>query len=278
MLPAARSTRLIALLGDPVAHSLSPLFQNAAFQAAGVDGVYLALRTDTRLLPGLLRGIALAGGGGNVTLPHKRFAATLVDEPSEAVRRTGACNTFWSADDRVIGDNTDVAGVGTAVRSLLDTEPQGARVLVLGAGGAARAAVVALAQGGAARIDVANRTPSAATALARDLGTGGHRVFALDELPRGERIPSYDLVVNATSLGLRDEDPDPLPAHSIPAATAVLDLVYRRGGTPWVNRLRDRGIRAEDGTELLIQQGAASFQHWWEIPAPLETMRAALAR
>src|SRR5690606_22243888 len=109
------ATRLIALLGNPVAHSISPIFQNAAFRHAGVDGVYLALRCEGAAVPGLLRGIALAGGGGNVTVPHKEVAAEAVDEPTEAVRRTGACNTFWSEGDRIRGDNTDVVGSARAI-------------------------------------------------------------------------------------------------------------------------------------------------------------------
>src|SRR5690606_22711034 len=109
------ATRLVALLGDPVSHSLSPTFQNAAFDAAGLDAVYLALRVSATELPGLLRGIAHAGGAGNVTVPHKEVAARAVDVPTEEVVRTGACNTFWCEGDRVHGDNTDVTGFLRAI-------------------------------------------------------------------------------------------------------------------------------------------------------------------
>src|SRR5690606_25709966 len=130
-------------LGNPVAHSLSPRFQNAAFAAAGVDGVYIALRCEAEAVPGLMTGIARAGGAGNVTVPHKALAARLVDRATDAVRRTSACNTFWLEDGRIHGDNTDVAGVRSAMERLTGSVA-GARVLLLGAGGAARAAVCAL--------------------------------------------------------------------------------------------------------------------------------------
>ncbi|MBA2669127.1 MAG: quinate/shikimate dehydrogenase, partial [Gemmatimonadetes bacterium] len=196
----AEPTRLIALLGDPVAHSRSPSFQNAAIRAAGVDGVYVALRVTADHLPGLLRGIAHAGGGGNVTVPHKRFAATLLDCGTDAVRRTGACNTFWMENGLIHGDNTDVAGFRAAVRSLLGGEPTGARVLLIGAGGAARAAVVGLEDAGAARVDVMNRTRAAAADLVAKLEAGAVRVTQLDD-DGGSSEMNYDLVVNATSLG-----------------------------------------------------------------------------
>jgi len=128
-----------------VEHSLSPAIQNAAFREAGVDGVYVALRTSAEDLPALVRALSRAGGGGNVTLPHKERAATVVDVPSDAVRRTGACNTFWGDDDgRIHGDNTDVEGFRRALRSFLGRSPEGFRVLLLGAGGAARAILEAL--------------------------------------------------------------------------------------------------------------------------------------
>lgn len=274
---AGATTRLIALLGDPVAHSLSPRFQNAAIRAAGLDGVYLALRCDAERLPGLLRGIAAAGGAGNVTVPHKRLAATTVDERSEAVVRTGACNAFWYEDGRVHGDNTDVTGFRAAVRELLGGPALGARVLVLGAGGAARAVVVALALDGAARVEVANRTSARAVQLVEDLRAGAGAT-SLDALngppPREER---YDLVVNATSLGLREDDPLPLPPEALSASAVALDLVCHLGGTRWVQLLEAHGVRATDGTEMLIRQGAAGFERWWGVPAPISAMRAALA-
>jgi shikimate dehydrogenase len=270
------ATRLFALLGDPVSHSLSPRFQNAALHALGLDAVYVALRCAGDDVPGLLRGIARAGGGGNVTVPHKALAAAAVDRPSDAVLRTGACNAFWLEDGAVHGDNTDVAGVLEAVRALLDRPPAGARVLLLGAGGAASAAVCALADARAERIVIANRTADRAEGLAERFRAPGVRIDvagSMDALA-GER---FDLAINATSLGLKSADPLPLdPDAPGPAVGAALDLVYAVGETRWVHAMRARGLPAADGKEMLIQQGAAAFRRWWRMDPPLDVMRTAL--
>lgn len=268
--------RLIALLGDPVDHSLSPVFQNAAFREAEIAGVYVALRCGAADFRGLLRGIAAAGGAGNVTVPHKRRAAVAVDVATDAVHRTGACNTFWYEDRRVFGDNTDVAGFRAAAAALLGGAPSGARVLLIGAGGAASAAAAGLAHDGADAVVVLNRTAARAADLARRFdGTGSRfttRASAADL--SGER---FDLVVNATPAGGSGEDALPLPLDAPLAFGAALDLAYAPGGTAWVRALRTRGIPADDGLEMLIHQGAAAFERWWGRPAPLDAMHAALA-
>ena len=275
-MPIDTGTRLVALLGDPVDHSLSPRFQNAAFAAAGLDAVYVALRCDATGFEGLLRGIAGAGGAGNVTLPHKTRAATVVQKRTSAVERTGACNTFWAEDGRIHGDNTDVDGFGRAAREVVGS-PAGARVLVLGAGGAARAAVLALMDARADRVHLLNRTPGRARALREALDPHGRRVSVVEE-PDRLRREGYDLVVNATPLGLRPDDPPPLPLDSPARVGAVLDLVYRRGGTEWSRQAREAGIPAADGTEMLIQQGAASYRRWFPgREPPVAVMRQALA-
>src|SRR5690625_35765 len=210
-----QTTRLIVLLGDPVAHSLSPIFQNAAFQAAGVDGVYLSLRASTDDFPGLFLGIARAGGGGNVTLPHKLVAAQLIERRTKEVDSTGACNTFWLEDGVVCGDNTDVAGVRGAV-DLLTGSPRGARVLLLGAGGAARAALTALLDDGADSIHLLNRTPARAAEIIEEFSESPHHrsvapgVLHLVEPGTDLGDEHFDLVINATSLGLREADPLPI--------------------------------------------------------------------
>lgn len=276
MTDVTAGTRLFALLGDPVSHSLSPSFQNAAFRALGLDAVFVALRCGADELPGLLRGIASAGGGGNVTVPHKALAARTVDHPSDAVRRTGACNAYWLEDDVVHGDNTDVAGAAAAVAALLGRDPAGARVLLLGAGGAASAALCALVDARPERIVIANRTPERARALADRFRAPGVRIDVAEgaDALAGER---FDLAVNSTSLGLRADDPLPLdPDAARVSVGAALDLVYARGETRWVRELRARGLPAADGKEMLLQQGAAAFRRWWGMEPPLEAMRAAL--
>ncbi len=268
------ATRLIALLGDPVRHSLSPLIQNAAFSAAGVDGVYVALRCGSDDLVGFMRGLARAGGGGNVTLPLKEKAATLVECPSDAVRRTGACNTFWGgADGKVHGDNTDVAGFRRALNTFLEGSPKGIRVLLLGAGGAARAALTGLLEEGVGEVVIHNRSAERARAVARRIGGERARVAAfIHEL----RDQSFDLVVNATRLGLSPDDPLPLDFEILERAGAAMDLVYGKEATPFVKAADSFGVRATDGAEMLVQQGAASFEGWWGETAPVDEMRAAL--
>ncbi len=275
MTPTA-ATRLFALLGDPVSHSLSPTFQNAAFRALHLDAVYVALRCAADDLPGLMRGIARAGGGGNVTVPHKALAARTVDRPSDAVLRTGACNAWWMEDGALHGDNTDVAGAREAIQALLGRTPAGARVLLLGAGGAASAVVCALVDAGVERIAVANRTRDRAESLAERFRAPAVRIDVVDSVD-AVAAERFDLAINATSLGLRPADPLPLdPDAPGPSVGAALDLVYAPGETRWVREMRARGLPAADGKEMLIQQGAAAFRRWWSIDPPLDAMRAAL--
>lgn len=274
MSPTA-STRLFALLGDPVGHSASPVMQGAAFQEAGVDGVYVALRCGADELQGLLRGIAKAGGGGNVTLPHKEAAARILDEATEAVRRTGACNTFWGdAKGRVHGDNTDVEGFRRALRSFRPGLIAGRRVLLLGAGGAARAALLALVEEGAGEVTLYNRTVERARAVARRIG--GERARVLGDLSALEGV-SFELVVNATRLGLDPADPSPVDFGKLGTVGAAMDLVYARSPTAFVRAARSKGIVATDGLEMLVQQGAVAFERWWGREASVERMRSSLA-
>ena len=268
-------TRVLTLLGDPVAHSASPELQNAAFEAAGVDGVYVAVRCGPEDLAGFMRGLAKAGGGGNVNIPHKEKAATFLDVRSEAVRRTGACNTFWGDEaGRVHGDNTDVEGFRRALRDFLDVPASGLRVLLLGAGGAARAALLGLLQEDASEVFVHNRTQDRARAVARRIG--GQRARVVPIL-RGLEGEDFDLVVNATSLGLHEGDASPIDFSILNRAGAAMDLVYGRHTTAFVKAAEDAGIRATDGLEMLVQQGAVSFERWWGHEAPVEAMRSIVA-
>jgi shikimate dehydrogenase len=267
------STRLLALLGDPVSHSLSPAIQNAAFRHAEVDGVYVAVRCAVEDLFSLVRALSKARGGGNVTVPHKERAASVVDVPSESVRRTGACNTFWGGPDgRVHGDNTDVEGLRRAVRSFIG-DPAGMRVLLLGAGGAARATLMGLLEEGVDEVLLFNRSAERARAVARRIGGPRARVAAFVEELRWQ---SFDLVINATRLGLSADDPSPIDFKVLKRAGAAMDLIYGTGPTRFLADAEAFGVRNADGSEMLVQQGAASFERWWGRPAPVETMREAL--
>ncbi len=265
-------TRVLTLLGDPVAHSASPRIQNAAFEATGVDGVYVAVRCGSDDLIGFMRGLARAGGGGNITLPHKEKAASILDIRSEAVRRTGACNTFWGDENgKVHGDNTDVEGFRRALNVFLEGSPKGIRALLLGAGGAARAALVGLLEEGADEVLLFNRTQERARAVARRIGGQKARVVPVLRELEGE---DFDLVVNATRLGLDPSDPSPIDFTALNRAGAAMDLVYGREATPFVRAAEAEGIRSTDGHEMLVQQGAVSFERWWGEEAPLDVMRA----
>ena len=278
MISPSASTRLLVLLGNPVEHSLSPTFQNAGLRAAGLDAVYLTLRCSERELGGLMRGIALAGGGGNVTLPHKRAAVAHLDHFTSAVEQTGACNTFWEHGGAVWGDNTDVAGFQAAAGRVVESPLENARVLLIGAGGAARAALCTLIEERVAEVLLVNRTLRNAEDLAAEFApraaARGVRLHVRTE-PSPAISRNIDLAINASSLGLSPDDPLPLPGD-FPAIGAALDLVYTPSETRWVRQLRARGIPASDGLEMLLQQGAAAWQRWWKHDVPLAAMRAAL--
>lgn len=271
-------TRLFVLLGDPVAHSLSPRIQNHALARAGLDARYIALQTPAVAVEGLVRGIALVGGGGNVTLPHKRLAWSSVDRHTPAAQRTGAVNTFWAENGEVWGDNTDVHGLRMALRRLAgdrDHAWAGATVLLLGAGGAARAALLALEEEGIGQVILRSRRPEVAHELTRELQPA---VGMLEVEGWAAGVPSgIDLILNATPLGLRPEDAGPVPADAVEPTTRVMDLVYRPEHTRWVRALKERGVQATDGGDMLLGQGAAAFTRWWGHPPPEGAFEEALA-
>ena len=257
-------TRVFALLGDPVAHSLSPAMQNAAFHALGLDAVYVPLACTAGELPGLMRVLCASGGGGDVTVPHKEAAARAVDDPTALVREARACNTFFGGADGIAGDNTDVAGILAALDRL---EAPATRWLVIGTGGSSRAIVCAARLRGAA-LAIKSRSTNRRLEIEKWMVSLGVQVaFA----------PECDVVINATPLGLEPDDPPPLGPDEIPAAEAALDLVYCPGETRWVHDMRRRGFRATDGRSVLIAQGAAALERWFPGErAPTELMRAVL--
>ena len=269
-------TRLLTLLGDPILHSKSPEIQNRAFEAAGVDGVYVALQCKEEDLEGFMVSIARSRGGGNITLPHKEKAAAIVEIASEAVVQTGACNTFWGDErGRIHGDNTDVDGFRSALSFFIGSVPSGIRVLLLGGGGAARASLLGLIDEGADEIVIFNRTPERARSMSRRIGGERTRVIPVLEEIEGE---DFDLVINATCLGLEENDASPMDLERLGCVGAAMDLVYGRHVTPFVRAAEAMDIRATDGAEMLVRQGAASFERWWGIPAPVEVMRAAMEK
>jgi shikimate dehydrogenase len=264
-------TRLLMVLGDPVAHSLSPVMHNAAIRALGLNAVYVALPTPASALPGLLSVLPAVGGAGNITVPHKEAAERCLAQKTELCARVGACNTFWTERGALVGDNTDVAGILTALREL---GADGGSWLLVGTGGAARAVAVAAATAGA-DLHVVSRDAARARAFSDWARSSGARA----EPARGALQP--DVAINATPLGLKDADPLPLDPEREGGGrlAAALDLVYAPGGTRWVRVLRAGGVRAQDGREVLVQQGAAAFDRFFpDRAAPVEVMRAAVDR
>jgi shikimate dehydrogenase len=257
-------TRVFALLGDPVAHSLSPAMQNAAFRVLGLDAVYVPMRCSPAHLPVMMAALAEAGGGGNVTVPHKALAAAALTRPSERATALGVCNTFWWDGSALAGESTDVEGVQAALHRL---EVDAAAWLVIGTGGSARAVAEAARLAGA-RLAVSSRSPERAAAFLVWAGTRGIEVAGAEEAT---------LVVNATPLGMETSDPVPSRPEATPRAVAALDLVYRRGETSWVRLQREAGRRAADGREVLLAQGAAAISRWFpKQTPPVDVMRAAL--
>ncbi len=268
------TSRLLAVIGDPIAQSLSPAMHNAAIAALGLDAVFVALRAGPADLETVIQGLLAAGGAACVTVPHKQATAELLDEPSELVRRTGACNTIWKQEGAVLGDNTDVAGVSAEARRLLGGRPM-RRAVILGTGGSARAAAVAIADAwSGADVGVVSRDGARAAEFAAWAEGAGVRCTAYGGEPEGRA----DLIVNATPLGLRPADASPLDEAALrrAAPAAVLDLVYARGGTRLVRDAAALGAAASDGRGVLVAQGAAAFRLFLRQEPPVEIMRAAV--
>jgi shikimate dehydrogenase len=261
----------LVLLGHPVAHSLSPIFQNAALRAAGMSMLYEAVDVLPRDLRALLKKLKDLGVAGNVTIPHKVAVHASCDELTEIAERVGAVNTFWFDSGRVHGDNPDVGGFDAAARALLGGDTTGARILLLGSGGAAAAVLAAVEQWSDAKVVIVGRNLERATKLARRF-----RDVARVEKSGEVAAASATLVINATPVGQREAE-QPLDVGIIPKTAAVMDLVYRRGGgTPWVKAARKRGNPAADGLPMLLEQGALSFQRWFGIEPDREVMRQSL--
>jgi shikimate dehydrogenase len=259
----------LGVLGWPVAHSRSPAMHNAALAALGLrDWHYQLLPVPPELFEQTTRALGQSGFvGANVTIPHKHAALELADSASAAAAQIGAANTLTFAPDGTIAaENTDAPGLIAAIG---DSSVRGARALVLGAGGSARAAVWALREAGAAEVAVWNRTPARAAELARDLGA---RALA--------RPAPAEVLVNCTAVGLQPAAADELAQLELTRTRVgdyplVVDLVYRAGRTELLSAAQEHGARTLDGLEILVAQGALSFELWTGQAPPLETMHAA---
>jgi shikimate dehydrogenase len=269
-------TRIIAVAGDPVAGSLSPVMHNAAITALGLDAVYVAARTTAQVFPALVHAILTAGGALNVTAPFKFQAATLPHEPSDEVRLSGVCNTIWGEPDHVRGDNTDIAAVREAVLALLDGWAV-QRARIAGTGATARSAAIAVTrEWPGATISVHSRAePSARAFIAWAAGVG-IRAEVAGMLQAERRELDISTTPPGTGIQLRPGDRDGLEYPTLELPRAYLDLNYARGEPAEVRHLRRAGVRTADGRGVLVLQGAASFERFFGVRPPLDIMRAAV--
>lgn len=271
--------RLFGVLGDPVEHSLSPTMQNAAFAAAGLPHLYLRYRVPARdLRAAVAEARTLHMGGLNLTVPLKEAILPLLDAVTPEAERIGAVNTliFERAGSLLVGDNTDGRGFLRALRGRVRL--RGARVVVIGAGGSARAVATALARAGCGRITVANRTPTRAAALIAHLAElGGPTATAvpLAAVARGDVLEDATLVVNTTPVGLAGTRL-PVRHAAAPPTCLFADLVYAAHPTPFLVGAIRAGRPTLDGTRMLLEQGALAFETWTGRPAPRAAMAGAL--
>ena len=261
------ATRILGIFGDPVSHSLSPAMQNAALEEAGIDAVYVPFHVRPSDLPAAVAALrALHVWGVNVTIPHKEAICSHLDELDEEARLIGAVNTVVNRDGRLIGYNTDGVGLLRSLEEDFSFVPAGRRILLLGAGGACRAAVAALAGAGARWIGVANRTESRARQLVGALapsfeGTSFAYVF-LAPATLAELLPAVDLVINTSAVGLHGESFPEFPWAALKESVPVYDMVYAPAGTPLLQTAAARGHRVADGRGMLAAQGEEAFFLW----------------
>lgn len=261
----------LVLLGHPVAHSLSPVMHNAALAAAGIPLTYELLDVAPSALAAALTTLASERAAGNVTVPHKTAAASLMNDVSAVANRIEAVNTFHtSSEGRLTGDNTDPFGFAALVRATLGREPSAAHFVLIGAGGAA-AAVLATIEGW---------SHCSASVYSRNARRAEHLVARFPDVARVERLtddgPMHgEIVVNATPIGLGNDDV-PVPLERLDSNAAIIDLVYRRGETAWVRRAKADGRIASDGLPMLLEQGAAAFEIWFGVQPDRDAMWSAL--
>ena len=281
------ATRTIALLGHPVAHSISPAFQQAALDALTIDARYEAWDVTPEELPSAVERLRSGSVlGANVTVPHKVEAMRLIDAPDPLAEMVGALNTIVNRDGRLQATNTDVTGIRRALEAA-ETELRGKHVLIFGAGGAARAAVVAMRGAGAAHVTVANRTE----ARARELIALGGSDFDVRACPLDlessrllAALGAAHVIIQSTSLGMLhgpDEGASPIPARLMQRWQTAFDLVYVPEETPFLAAAAQAGAKVVGGLAMLVHQGAESFRLWTGEEPPLPVMfdaaRAALA-
>jgi shikimate dehydrogenase len=284
----AKPPVLLGVLGHPVAHSLSPEMQNAALAESDLKMRYARFEIAPNELSEALELLPRFDFVGvNLTVPHKVAALGLVQQADDTAREIGAINTIKCEDGKLHGFNTDGKGFARAIREEFAVDLRDLRILLLGAGGAARAIARQCAKEDCERLVIANRDARKAVALVDQLRPffSGPRVLGpvarlqsvpLDDAALRFQIANSDLVVNATPLGLNRNDATPLPIRLLAPHLMVYDTVYSNRATALVTGATDAGARAANGLSMLLHQGALAFEIWFDRAAPLEAMRRAL--
>ncbi len=283
MIVPTGSTRVAGVIGDPVRHSLSPALHNAAFAELGLDWTYLAFEVPAGQGADAVAAMRVLGIDGlSVTMPHKDTVAAAVDELSPAAALLGAVNCVRREGDRLIGENTDGAGFLRSLRTQAGVDPAGLHTVVLGAGGAARAVIVALAAEGAL-VTVVNRSPDAAARAAALGAAAGGAAAEASGGPSGSAIVGgatavrdADVVVNATPLGMTDGDPLPVDPALLSDGQLVVDLIYRPERTSLLEAAAEAGATTLNGVGMLLYQAAEQFTMWTGHDAPVDAMAAAV--
>lgn len=278
--PITGTTRVVGIIGDPVAHSLSPTMHNAAFAALGIDVVYVPLPVAAAEVGAAVRGLAALGlRGANVTVPHKGAVLPYLAGLDEEARLVQAVNTIVVEKGRLLGYNTDVEGARVALVEACGDSLRAGSALILGAGGAARAVALALIRLGMS-VTVVNRTSVAAERLAELIRTAAPaaacRWLPIERLTPRE-VAAHDLVVNATTIGMDGMGKVPAPlVDTVSAGQVVFDVVYGHTETDLLAQARRRGAITVDGLAMLVAQAAVAFELWTGRSAPRDVMRQAL--
>ena len=277
-------TLLAGIFGYPISHSISPPMHKAAFDHAGIDASYEAWETHPdNLANGVRRLRDDSYLGANVTVPHKQAVIQHLDEVDEVATRIGAVNTIINTDGRLLGTNTDAEGFITSLKVFGEIEPAGLDVVLVGAGGAARAAAHALTDAHIGSLTIANRTLDRAQSLVAEikyLGTDA-RAIGLQDAEIGSICARADLIVNSTSVGMLHgpaEDDSPIPDGAISEGCVVYDMVYNPPETPLVRAAEKAGARVVGGLPMLVYQGAAAWSRWTSKEAPVDVMFNAARR
>jgi shikimate dehydrogenase len=271
--------RTIGLIGKPLAHSISPVFQQAALDHLRIDARYELWETEQDALGERVAAMRSADClGANVTVPYKELVIPLLDEVDPLAGRIGAVNTVVNRDGRLCGYNTDMTGFARALREEGGFDPSGTHVVLLGAGGAGRAVTMALVQGKAASITITDILPERAQTIAEDLGRQGETVLSSVSATEDKLAPalsSCQLLVNCTPIGMRHSKHEhdlPISSELIPAGALVFDIIYNPLATRLLAEAKRRGTRTLGGLSMLVYQGASSFELWTGVQAPIDVM------